>query len=69
MWGFVSPPTGGIDEKHCKGKDDAGLAVAMEQAMSNYERLKKVVVGNVAVLDVVALADSWDGQQEDIRAH
>ena len=35
---FVSPSTGGI-EKRCRDKDVTGLAVAVEQAMSNYERL------------------------------
>ena len=52
---FVSPSTGGIDKKRCRDKDVTGLAVAVEQAMSNYERLNKVVVGEVAVLNVVAL--------------
>ena len=52
---LVSPATGGIDTKRCRDKDVTGLAVAVEQAMSNYERLNKVVAGEVAVLNVVAL--------------
>ena len=52
---FVSPSTGGINNKRCKDKDAIGFAVAMEEAMNNYESLKKVVTGDVAVLNVVAL--------------
>ena len=51
---FVSPSTGGVDKKR-SNKDVPGLAVAVEEAMSNHERLSKVVEGEVAVLNVVAL--------------
>ena len=52
---FVSPSTGGVDNTHCKDKDVIRLAVAMEETMNNYERLKKAVVGDVCVLNVFAL--------------
>ena len=50
---FVSPATGGIDNK-ITDKDVTGLAVAVERAMSNYERLSKVVAvaGEVSVLNL-----------------
>ena len=53
---FVSPATGGIDNKR-RDKDVTGLAVAVEQAMSNYERLSKVVAGEVAVLNLAVNRD------------
>ena len=52
---FVSPSTGGVDNRRCKDKHVIPLAVAMEEAMNNYERLKKVVAGSVVVLNVFAL--------------
>ena len=53
---FVSPSTGGIDKKRSRDKDVTGLAVAVEEAMSNYERLK-VVAGEVAVLNLAVNRD------------